>query len=222
MHTQQTLRCVCFSSLERFILLPERTRWGNLFRNPARVSTPEAQLHHRWFSFCAAWDQEQTGSTALSLFKQRCGRRWTSLWPLSFNRRPQDTPTEFRPHPFRNASVFICTSHSDFATHTRKWSCSTRKKRRAWQEGSGGYLEQTLNKQARVVLEGGVGPAQAWALPLGGREEEAERSDDLQEQEVEVKPACFALNASKPAYCSASGQKTLNFKYGWRRFTLQK
>lgn len=57
-------------------------------------------------------------------------------------------------------------------------------------EGSGGYLEQTLDKQARVVLEGGVGPAQARALPLGGREEEAECSDNLRKQEVEIKSAC--------------------------------
>lgn len=65
-----------------------------------------------------------------------------------------------------------------------------------WQEGiggGGGYLEQTLNKQARVVLEGGVGPAQAWALSLGGSEKEAECSDDLRKQEVEIKPSCYDL-----------------------------
>lgn len=94
--TNATNAQLCFfSSLVRFILLPGCSLWGNLYRNPARVSMPEAQVHCR-FSFCAGWDQEQTGSAALSLSKQQCVRRWDSLRPQSFNSRPCDTSTGFR------------------------------------------------------------------------------------------------------------------------------
>lgn len=41
------------------------------------------------------------------------------------------------------------------------------------------YLQEALDKQPRVVFEGGVDSTEAGALPLGGGEEEAEGPHDL-------------------------------------------
>lgn len=46
-------------------------------------------------------------------------------------------------------------------------------------EGTGGYLEQTLNEQTGVIFEGGVSPAEARALPLSQGEKEAECPHNL-------------------------------------------
>lgn len=43
----------------------------------------------------------------------------------------------------------------------------------------GGYLEETLDEQASIVLEGRVGLAQPGALPLRWGEEEAQSPYDL-------------------------------------------
>lgn len=52
-------------------------------------------------------------------------------------------------------------------------------------ERTDGYLEKTLNKQASVISEGRVALAEARALPLGRREEEAESPNNLQENRLQ-------------------------------------
>lgn len=85
-----------------------------------------------------------------------------------------------------------------------------------------GYLEQTLNKQASVVLEGRVGPAEARALPLRGGEEEAEgphnlRTNKSRDSTLHAQLSQFLENSS----CSVMKTVYRIFLIKWSKRALQ-
>lgn len=129
MRLQQMLGCVFFSlSLGRFILLPERTLWGNLYRNPARVSTPEATsapliLILRWLRSRA--NSRHNAKPPLPL--QTAARRRVEL--LSDPQVLTNVPETPQMTSARNEGTHLETPHlhlraaaDDVAPRTKKWS----------------------------------------------------------------------------------------------------